>query len=75
MKVGLVDIDNTGFPNIALGKLAAYHKRQGDTVEWAEPLFKDSYDVVYKSKVFRFSLDLFAYPREVKGGSGYAILS
>lgn len=73
MNVGLVDIDNTGFPNIALGKLAAYHKRQGDTVVWAEPLFKDSYDVVYKSKVFRFSLDLFAYPREVKGGSGYAI--
>jgi hypothetical protein len=30
--VGLFDIDRTGFPNLALMKLSAWHKAQGDTV-------------------------------------------
>lgn len=32
MKVGLFDLDRTGFPNVALMKLSAWHKAQGDTV-------------------------------------------
>jgi len=32
VKVGLFDLDRTGFPNVALMKLAAWHKAQGDTV-------------------------------------------
>ena len=50
MNIGLIDVDKTRFPNIALGKIAAYHKLQGDTVEWADPMF-GQYDRVYASKV------------------------
>lgn len=32
MKVGLFDLDRTGFPNVALMKLSAWHKAQGDDV-------------------------------------------
>jgi hypothetical protein len=32
MVVGLFDLDRTGFPNVALMKLSAWHKAQGDTV-------------------------------------------
>lgn len=32
MTVGLFDLDRTGFPNVALMKLSAWHKAQGDTV-------------------------------------------
>lgn len=50
MKVGLVDVDSHNFPNLCLMKLSAYHKAQGDTVEWWRPA--GWYDVVYKSRVF-----------------------
>jgi hypothetical protein len=30
--IGLFDLDRTGFPNVALMKLSAWHKSQGDTV-------------------------------------------
>ncbi len=76
MNIGLIDVDKTRFPNIALGKIAAYHKLQGDTVEWADPMF-GQYDRVYASKVFTFTPD-FAdlYDCEVvKGGTGYDIHS
>lgn len=76
MNIGLIDVDKTRFPNIALGKIAAYHKLQGDTVEWADPMF-GQYDRVYASKVFTFTPD-FAdlYNCEVgRGGTGYDIHS
>ena len=38
MNIGLHDSDATGFPNLALMKLSAWHKAQGDTVEWWNPL-------------------------------------
>lgn len=76
MKIGLVDVDgkDNGFPNLALMKIAAYHKAQGDEVEWANPMF-GKYDKVYKSKVFTFSEDDGdIYDCEViKGGTGYDI--
>lgn len=76
MKIGLVDVDGHHFPNLALGKIAAYHKTQGDTVEWATPLF-GNYDRVYMSKVFTFTPDCTdIYGCEViKGGAGYDIHS
>lgn len=76
MKIGLVDVDGHNFPNHALMKISAYHKAQGDTVEWAAPLFAD-YDRVYKSKIFTFSPDdKYDYGCEViKGGTGYDIKS
>lgn len=72
MKIGLLDVDLTGFPNIALGKISRYHKSKGDTVEWYNPLFE--YDKVYLSKIFTFTPDYGYYinSREVeKGGTGY----
>ena len=73
MKIGLIDVDGRNFPNLALMKISAYHKQQGDSVEWATIFEK--YDIVYKSKVFTFSSDysvVFA-DRIVKGGTGYDI--
>lgn len=75
MRIGLVDVDNTSFPNLALMKISAYHKSIGDEVEWANPFFE--YDRVYKSKIFTFtSDDLTPYNCEViKGGTGYDLSS
>ena len=56
MRIGLVDVDGHNFPNLALMKLSAWHKRRGDTVEFADPAAR-RYDKVYMSKVFTFSRD------------------
>ena len=37
MKIGLIDVDGHNFPNLALMKIAGWHKQQGDTAEWAFP--------------------------------------
>ncbi len=50
MTIGLIDVDGHHFPNIALMKLSAWHKKQGDTVEWWWGF--GQYDRVYMSKVF-----------------------
>lgn len=85
MKIGLVDIDGhakkkkwgaTIYPNLALCKIARWHKQQGDDVEWAFPF--EHYDVVYMSKVFNFSPDdttVYQADKIVKGGTGYDIAS
>ena len=57
-------------------KLSAWHKQQGDTVEWYQPLFSGHMDKVYMSKVFSFSLhyQYFVDADEIiQGGSGYCI--
>ena len=85
MKIGLVDVDGhakkkkwgaTIYPNLALCKIARYHKQKGDEVEWAIPFYH--YDIIYMSKVFNFTPDdLTAYDADqiVKGGTGYDISS
>lgn len=76
MKVGLIDVDGHNYPNLPLMKLSAWHKQQGDSVEWYQPMFSGHMDKVYMSKVFSFTPD---YPyivdadEVIKGGSGYAI--
>lgn len=76
MKVGLIDVDGHNYPNLPLMKLSAWHKQQGDHVEWYDPLFGGYYNKVYMSKVFLFSND-YEYcinaDEVVKGGSGYCI--
>lgn len=56
-------------------KLSAWHKAQGDEVEWYT-MFDGWFDKVYMSKVFSFSPD-YDYcinaNEVVKGGSGYCI--
>lgn len=76
MKIGLLDVDSHRFPNLALMRIAGYHKSKGDTVEWWSP--KERYHIVYKSKVFSD-----AYTKDkpdpsncdvlIKGGTGYCI--
>ena len=72
MKIGLVDVDSHNFPNLALMKLSAWHKANGDDVEIAFPLSR--YDRVYASKVFTFTPDIDFVPladEVFKGGTGY----
>lgn len=75
-RIGLIDVDGHNFPNIPLMKISAWHKAQGDHVEWYDPMFSEHKDKVYMSKVFSFSPD-FEYfidaDEVVKGGSGYCI--
>ena len=75
-KIGLLDVDGHNFPNIPLMKISAYHKAQGDSVEWYDPMFSEHMDKVYVSKVFSWSPDFeyFIDADEVSyGGSGYCI--
>lgn len=76
-KIGLVDVDGHNFPNFALMKISAFHKNQGDHVEWADAMFGGDYDKVYMSKIFTFSPDYpFQFDCEViKGGTGYDVRS
>ncbi len=79
MRIGLVDVDGHNFPSIPLMKLSAWHKQQGDTVEWYDQLFHSTgkpFDKVYMSKVFSFTPDFPYYVNAkevIKGGSGYCI--
>jgi len=75
-RIGLIDVDGHNFPNLPLMKISAWHKAQGDHVEWYDPMFSGPMDKVYMSKVFSFTPDYMYYinAREiVKGGSGYCI--
>ena len=75
-RIGLLDVDNTSSPNLALGKIARHHKAIGDLVEWVDPLFGGGFDKVYMSKVFTFTPN-YDYPivtDEIeRGGTGYDI--
>lgn len=77
MKIGLIDVDRTGFPNLALMKLSAWHKAQGDDVsllrgeKWLLTVLM--FDKVYASAVFswnRAKAELLASLGVVVGGSG-----
>lgn len=75
-RIGLIDVDGHNFPNIPLMKISAWHKAQGDHVEWHDPMFSEHQDRVYMSKVFSFSPDFEYYidaDEVVQGGSGYCI--
>lgn len=76
MKISLVDVDGHNFPNLALMKISAWHKQQGNIVDWYEPLFSRP-EKIYASKVFTFTPDYKEYapcdPEPVKGGTGYRI--
>lgn len=75
-RIGLIDVDNTSFPNLALGKIARHYKAMGDSVEWVDSLFGGGFNKVYMSKVFTFTPD-YDYPivaDEIeRGGTGYDI--
>ena len=68
MLIGLHDGDGqTDFPNFALMKVSAWHKAQGDSVEWWNPLF--NYARGYSSTVFTFTPESpYRPPETVRGG-------
>lgn len=77
MDIGLIDVDGHNFPNLALMRISAWHKAQGDRVEW---WWSDlvHYDIVYMSKIFSdaYSPDVpepMNADKVIKGGTGYAI--
>lgn len=75
-RIGLIDVDGHNFPNIPLMKISAWHKAQGDHVEWYEPMLSGHVDKVYMSKVFTFTPEYQHFidaDEIVKGGSGYCI--
>jgi hypothetical protein len=59
MRIGLLDLDRTGFPNVALMKLSAWHKAHGHDTElirgdrWL--LHVLMFDYVYASVVFTWN--------------------
>lgn len=75
-RIGLIDVDGgKSFPNLALMKISAWHKAQGDDVTWYSP-FDARYDDVYLSKVFSFTpdYDLVINADHIhRGGTGYCI--
>lgn len=76
LKVGLIDVDSHNFPNLALMKISAWHKAQGDDVGWW--IGFEQYDRVYISKVFTFSPDIdtcIMADDIVKGGTGYDLIN
>ena len=76
MRIGLIDVDGHNYPNLPLMKISAWHKAQGDHVEWYQPMFSGHMDKVYMSKVFSFTPDYeYFIDADVieKGGTGYAI--
>lgn len=74
MDIGMLDVDGHNFPNLPLMKISAWHKSQGDNVEFFNALTE--YDRVYVSKVFDYTDD-YIYPIRAKeiitGGTGYNI--
>lgn len=75
MMIGIHDAEKDHFkgkvfPNYALMKISAWHKAQGDQVEWWNPLKR--YDRVYSSKIFDFtSTDPYLPEDAIRGGTGY----
>lgn len=79
MKVRLIQLDGE-LPNLALMKLAHWHKAQGDDVYLTRHIYpqlfeSQDYDKVYASSIFRFSEErikmcLQQWPDVVLGGTG-----
>ncbi len=73
-KIAIYDVDSK-IPNLALMKISAYHKQQGDDVEMYVPLFKDSYDKIFASKIFNFSDGtLLDEEKMIIGGTGHNMM-
>ncbi len=69
-RIALCAVDGK-WMNLALMRWSAWHKAQGDQVEWFGSLF-GPYDLVYASKVFTQTPDNPYLPAgTVKGGTGY----
>lgn len=59
MRVALIDVDGHNFPSLPLMKLSAWHKEDGDTVEWYDPLtaWKNQRNLKCRPDGFRLQRD------------------
>ena len=80
MKIAIHDAEmehfgkSNKYPNYALMKISAWHKAQGDDVQWWVPM--EHYDRVYSSKVFDFTPNNpYLPPDTIKGGTGYGLFA
>ncbi|MCK5639856.1 MAG: radical SAM protein, partial [Gammaproteobacteria bacterium] len=72
MKIGLHDHEHNGYPNVALMKISAWHKKHGDTVGWFNSFAM--YDKVYSSKVFTWTkTDPYLPSNTIMGGTGFDV--
>ena len=74
MNIGIIDVDGHNYTNLALMKISAYEKAQGNDVEWWNGL--KYYDRVYQAKVFdeTYTKDnefVIQAGEIIKGGTGY----
>jgi hypothetical protein len=67
MKIGLIDVDSK-YPNLALMKIASWHKRQGHQIKWWNAF--EPFDRVYASKIFTWSKTPYMPKNAFLGGSG-----
>lgn len=74
MKIGLFDIDSK-YHNLALMKLSTFYKQKGHTVGFYNPLWKNTYDLVFVSKIFnkKNKNELYIPERSLFGGSGFTL--
>ena len=71
--IRLVDVDSK-IPNLALMKISAWHKLQGDNVDFYNPIADIHVDKIYANKTFQFSQDFDYYPVDTdisRGGVAY----
>lgn len=67
MKIGLVNIDSK-YPNLALMKISAWHKQNGDEVKFWNAF--ETFDKIYGSKIFQKSSFPYIPKSTILGGSG-----
>lgn len=78
-RIALYDADserikNKSFPNYALMKISAYHKKNKDIVEWFTHFDELKYDTIYSSKIFDFTnTPMFLSENVITGGTGYDV--
>ncbi len=73
MRVALYDVDSK-IPNLALMKLAQFHRARGDEVFRYTPLLAFASDKIYASKIFDFSDGSNLDPERMEiGGSGVSL--
>lgn len=79
-KIGLIDVDTkypNPFPNLALCKIAAFHRKRGYEVGWCVSINEHEYEKIYVSSVFTFNVNTdktnWIPGRAVKGGTGFDI--
>lgn len=76
--VRITQLDGS-LPNLALMRLAAWHKAQGDEVHFSDRpergMFEPDYEIVYGSAIFSFSGEaakrlMIEFPGAIVGGTG-----